>query len=161
MLHLLVSCFVLRVIFVFDIIIAHLIDSFEIIDLLIKNLNLSWSLPCLIALNSAIFDRQKILPRLLTMNSMVYTSTIFKCWGYPEKSEWPRCPVFSTFVRQKKYYQGRWPWIPWFTIQPYLNDSYPEKSGRPRCPVFSTFNPQKNITKVVDHEHHGLQFNHI
>ena len=103
---------------------------------------------------------KKILPRL-TMNSMVYTSTIFKCWGYPEKSEWPRCPVFSTFVRQKKYYQGRWPWIPWFTIQPYLNDSYPEKSGRPRCPVFSTFNPQKNITKVVDHEHHGLQFNHI
>lgn len=33
MLHLLVSCFVLLVIFVFGIIIAHLIDGFEIIDL--------------------------------------------------------------------------------------------------------------------------------
>ena len=29
---------------------------------------------------------KKILTRLLTLNSMVYNSTIFKCWGYPENN---------------------------------------------------------------------------
>jgi len=63
---------------------------------------------------------KKILPRLLIMNSMVYNSTIFKWWGYPEKNRDDLGVLF---------------------FQPSIG--------------------KKNITEVVDHELHGLQFNHI
>ena len=47
---------------------------------------------------------------------MVYNSTTFKCWGYPEKNR-----------------------------------------DDPGVPFFQPLIDKTNITKVTDHEHHGVQ----